>query len=42
MTVLEVVFKMDMLSAIFTIGSIFGICFWAWLHTKSGKRWLGE
>jgi hypothetical protein len=30
------------------LGTLFSICivitgaFWAWLNTKSGKKWLGE
>ena len=33
---------MDMLTATFIVYSIAGICFWAWLNTKSGKKWLGK
>ena len=33
---------MNSLSALFTIGSIYGVCFLIWLHTKSGKKWLKE
>ena len=33
---------MNTLSALFTIGSIIGGCFLAWLHTKPGKKWLED
>lgn len=29
---------MNGLTIIFGLGSLFGICFYAWLHTKSGKN----
>ncbi len=33
---------MDMLGAIFTVGIIIAGSFWAWLNTKSGKKWLSN
>ncbi len=33
---------MEMLTAIFTVGTIIGGSFLIWLHTKSGKKWLNE
>ena len=33
---------MNTLTATFIVGSIIGGCFWAWLETKSGKKWLGK
>ena len=30
------------LTSFFVLGSIVSGCFWAWLHTKSGKKWLKE
>ena len=33
---------MNTLTAIFVVGSIISGGFWAWLHTKPGKKWLKD
>lgn len=33
---------MNGLTIIFGLGSLFGLCFYAWLHTKSGKKMVGR